>query len=176
MRAPTRVLHILLALVGLAAPLQAWEFTANPVCTLAHRTDEMSARVTYDPRLAEPYAIELTRAGPPWPDAPAFSIRFEGPRGLTISTTRHRLSDGGRVLTVTDRGFGNVLDGLEFNSAATALAGPVALTLPLDGAAPAVRQFRACVEGGLVEAFPSGAPPSPLRVGRESALSRPIRG
>jgi hypothetical protein len=38
-----------------------------------------------------------------------------GPRGNMISTSRHALSDDGRTLSVSDRGFGNVLNGLEFN-------------------------------------------------------------
>lgn len=44
---------------------------------------------------------------------------------------------------MTDRGFGNVLDGLEFNETATALLGDQAVVLSLEGAAPAVQSFRA---------------------------------
>jgi hypothetical protein len=101
--------------------------------------------VTFDPRLAQPYAIRITREDAPWPDAPAFAMRFEGARGMVIGTDRQVLSDGGRTLTVTDTGFGNVLDGLEFNRLATALAGEAAVPFPLDGAAPEVRAFRDCL-------------------------------
>jgi hypothetical protein len=98
--------------------------------------------VTYDPRASE-YAIALRRAAP-WPNAPVFEIRFEGERGFTISTTRHQLSEGGTVLTVTDRGFGNVLDGLQYNRTATAIAGSASLAVTLEGAAPEVEAFRDC--------------------------------
>ncbi|MEX0956565.1 MAG: hypothetical protein WDZ83_15310 [Rhizobiaceae bacterium] len=128
----------------LATPAAAWEFTPMPVCTLSNDTDTGRVVVTYDPRLTEPYEISVTGTAP-WPDAPVFSMRFDGQRGLVISTNRHRLSDGGRTLSVTDSGFGNVLDGLEFNNAATALAGDIAVPFPLAGAAPEVRAFRACV-------------------------------
>lgn len=133
---------VLLWLCLASSPAMAWEFTPNPICTLSQETDESSVRVTYDPRVPE-YAITLKR-DVPWPQEPVFAIRFDGPRGLTISTTRHRLSEGGTALTVTDRGFGNVLDGLQFNRTATALTGSAALALPLEGAAPAVEAFRAC--------------------------------
>jgi hypothetical protein len=85
----------------------------------------------------------------PWPGSPAFGIRFEGARTLAIGTDRHRLSDDGRTLTVTDTGFGNVLDGLEFNATATATAGGVSVALDLTGAADPVRAFRACADGGI---------------------------
>jgi len=129
-------------LVCLAGPAGAWEFTPLPVCTLSE-DGPVPVVVTYDPRQAEPYAITVT-AGEPWPEAAIFALRFEGPRGLTISTPRHSLSDDGLSLTVTDRGFGNVLDGLEFNVAATALLGDAALRFSLDGAAGPVRAFREC--------------------------------
>ncbi|MEO0429037.1 MAG: hypothetical protein AAF160_16525 [Pseudomonadota bacterium] len=104
--------------------------------------------VTYDPRASE-YAIALKRSVP-WPRDAVFAIRFEGRQALTISTSRHELSEGGTVLTVTDRGFGNVLDGLQFNHTATALTGSATLSVPLDGAAPAVEGFRACATGASV--------------------------
>ena len=133
----------LVFLLALTAPAAAWTFTPQPVCTLSDRTTSASVVVTYDPRQPEPYAIAVTGAAP-WPGAPVFSMRFDGPRGMTISTDRQKLSDGGRTLTVTDRGFGNVLNGLEFNTTATALAGDTAIPFPLDGAAPEVQKFRAC--------------------------------
>ncbi|MEM6677128.1 MAG: hypothetical protein AAF675_04560 [Pseudomonadota bacterium] len=138
-----------LAFLSLAAsPAGAWEFTPNPICTLAQASEVSSVTVTYDPRVPE-YAIALRRTVP-WPKDAVFAIRFEGPRGLTISTSRHQLSEGGTVLTVTDRGFGNVLDGLQFNETATALTGSAALTVPLEGAAQEVEKFRACTKAASV--------------------------
>jgi hypothetical protein len=136
------------ALILLASPAAAWEFTPVPVCTLSHATAEASLTVTYDPRQPEPYAIRIDRAAP-WPEAPVFSIDYAGPRALGISTARHRLSDGGTAVTVTDEGFGNVLDGLEFNTTATAILGDVRVPFPLDGAAGPVQDFRACTEAPL---------------------------
>ena len=115
---------------------------AYPICTLSHSEDSAEVTVTYDPATAL-YAIAVTTATG-WPDAPAFSIRFDGARPLTISTTRHSIS--GQTLTVTDRGFGNVLGGLEFNSSATAFTQAAEVTVSLDGAASPVQQFRACTK------------------------------
>ena len=140
---------IRLALLTLlaATPAAAWEVTATPVCTLSHDMAGLSLTITHDPRLAEPYAITLTRPAP-WPDAPVFALRFDGDRPGTITTGRHRTGAGS--LTVTDRGFGNLLDGFEFNGTATALIGDQALAIPLDGAAPAVAAFRACATAPAV--------------------------
>ena len=136
-------MRLAIALACLALPAHAWEFTATPVCTLSHATPEASVTVTWDPRRAEPYAIAVTRAAP-WTGAPVFAMRFDGPRGNTIMTDRHATGDGGRTITVTDRGFANVLDGLQYNRMATALAGSAALAVTLEGAAPEVEAFRAC--------------------------------
>jgi hypothetical protein len=137
-----------LAFMLMASPAAAWEFSPVPVCTLTHATEEGSVTVTYDPRQPEPYAIRIER-GAGWPVAPVFSIDYAGPRSLAISTTRHRLSGDGTVLTVTDEGFGNVLDGLEFNTTATAVLGDARVPFPLDGAAGPVQDFRACTEAPL---------------------------
>lgn len=141
--------RLVLALALLALPAQAWEFTPFPVCTLTHETPEAALRITNDPSLPEPYAIALTRPQP-WPEAPSFAIRYDGRRPFTITTNRHTLSDDGRSLTVTDRGFGNLLDGLEFNETATALTDGLAVLFPLTGAAEPVRAFRACGEAPTV--------------------------
>lgn len=133
----------------LAVPAQAWEFTPTPVCTLTHATPEASLAVTYDPRLPEPYALTISLAAA-WPDAPSFAIRYDGARPLSIATDRHVLSNGGRTLTVTDRGFGNVLDGFEFGTTATALSGQAAVAFDLTGAAGPVAQFRACTDAPSV--------------------------
>jgi hypothetical protein len=142
-------MRLAVALCLLALPVRAWEFTPAPVCTLSHETADAAVTVTWDPRRPEPYAIAVTR-GAPWAGAPVFAMRFDGPRGNMIVTDRHAVSDGGRTLTVTDRGFGNVLDGLEFNDSATALLGDEAVPFPLEGAAGPVRAFRACAEAATV--------------------------
>jgi len=146
-------MRLILLLLIAAAPARAWEFTSVPVCTLSHSTDVASLTVTWDPRQAEPYAIRIE--GPaPWPEAPVFSIEYAGPSALAISTSRHRLSDGGMTVTVTDSGFGNVLDGIEFNRIATAVMGEARVPFPLDGAAEPVRAFRACTEAPLATLLP----------------------
>jgi len=134
--------HAAALIVFLASPAGAWDFSPVPVCTLS-ADGPLSVEVTFDRRRSDPYAITLT--GPePWPESEVFGLRFEGGRGLTITSQRHRLSPDGRSLTVTDRGFGNVLDGLEYNGLATAFIGGVARSISLDGAAEPVRAFREC--------------------------------
>lgn len=140
-----RAIAVLLLTAPLASPALAWEFRAGAICELTHADEGADVRVTYDPAIPE-YAIEIAPARS-WSAAPLFAMRFDGPRGLTIMTDRHVMADGGSTLTVRDRGFGNVLDGLEFNDTATALLGDQAVTIPLDGAAPEVRAFRDCASG-----------------------------
>ena len=137
-----RLLPVLLVIA--ASPALGWEFTPHPVCTLTHDGAEAAVEVTYDPRQAEPYAIALTRPEAAWPEAPVFTMTFEGARGLSIGTDRHRIDAGGTVLVVTDRGFGNVLDGLERGDRAVARLADAAVTIPLAGAAGPVAAFRAC--------------------------------
>lgn len=141
-------LVFILALLA-AAPLYAWEFSATSYCTMTQMTEETRVRVTCDARVPE-YAISITRIADSWPKALLFVLRFDGPRGREISTTKHQLSQDGATLTVTDTGFSNVLDGLEFNDTATALMGTSRISVPLSGAPKAVRAFRACTEAGLV--------------------------
>lgn len=130
------------ALILLTTPANAWEFTPGAPCLLTHNTPQAQIELTYDPT-APLYSITITRADP-WPDAPSFGIRFDGPQGRVIATDRHQLSSDGRSITATDRGFGNVLDGLQFNHKATAASGDIEVTIPLDGAAAPVAAFRAC--------------------------------
>jgi hypothetical protein len=138
---------LLLLLALIPAPALAWEFRADPICTLTHAAAAVQVIVTHDPAIGD-YAIALTLAEGTWPAAPAFHIAFAGGRALTIGTDRHDLSDAGRTLTVRDTGFGNVLDGIEFNSRALAWSGAQAAEVGLDGAGPAVQAFRACARGG----------------------------
>lgn len=141
-------MRILLVLLLLATPAGAWEFTRIPTCTLSQDDGATEVAVTYDPTLPE-YAIRLTRKQP-WPEAPVFALRFDGPYGLTISTDRHELSDGGRTLTVRDKGFGNVLRGMAFNHVATALSGTAAVPFPLAGAGPNIKEFSECTTAPLI--------------------------
>jgi hypothetical protein len=131
-------------LVLAALPAAAWEAGRDgAVCTLTH-VDPVAGevRLTHDP--AGPlYTITVTRADP-WPEAPIFGIRFTGGTGLVIRTERHSLSPDRRALTVSDRGFGNVLLGLSRNQRAIAFAGSVAVPFSLTGAAPEVAEFAAC--------------------------------
>ncbi|MEO9827557.1 MAG: excinuclease ABC subunit B [Paracoccaceae bacterium] len=136
-------LSVLLSL--LAAPAFAWDYSASPICTLSHATEKAELTLTYNNRADASYAIEITRKDQAWPNAPIFMMRFDGLRPSVITTDRHVLDGEGQTLKVTDRGFGNVLDGLELNFIATAKSGETMLIFPLTGAAPAVRRFRACV-------------------------------
>lgn len=125
-------------------PAAAWEAGyEGRLCTLTHSEEAAEVRLTYDP--ARPlYTIALTTPAP-WPEADLFGITFNGPAGLTISTNRQTLSNGNRTLTVSDTGFGNVLSGLELNATAVAFTGDTALPFSLEGAAPEVAEFRACL-------------------------------
>lgn len=71
-------------------------------------------------------------------------MQFDGPAALAISTNRHSYSADGLSVTVTDQGFGNVLDGLQFNDTATAVLGGTTQPFELAGAAEAVQAFRLC--------------------------------
>ncbi|MGL4238828.1 excinuclease ABC subunit B [Tabrizicola sp.] len=137
-------MRALTALLFLAAPAQAWEFTSVPICTIMHDTADLGIRVTYDPARSEPYEITLTRTGTSWPTTETFGLRFDGPAAMTIGTSRQTLSPDGRSLTVTDTGFDNVLDGLALNATAAALAGDTIVPFGLDGARPVVEAFRSC--------------------------------
>ncbi|QEE34855.1 excinuclease ABC subunit B [Octadecabacter sp. SW4] len=122
-------------------PALAWEFSPDPICTLAHDTDTAEIVITYDVNLPE-YALAITLKNGTWADAPVFGMEFIGPRPLAIGTDRH-VTDGA-TLTVRDSGFGNVLDGLEYNAGAVAVSGATTIPMLLTDAAPAVRAFRAC--------------------------------
>ncbi|MEQ9695086.1 hypothetical protein [Shimia sp. SDUM112013] len=118
------------------------------VCTLSHETGAARIHLTYDP--SKPlYTLAITRKDAPWQEASWFAMAFRGARDLTISTERHALSENGQTLNVTDRGFGNVLNGLEFGQTATAFTDTQRVDIPLDGAAPEVRKFRDCAGAAL---------------------------
>lgn len=131
-----------LILIFLASPAAAWEASrVGPVCYLTHQTEEGEVTVSHDATEAVPYAIDLVR-NEGWRAGPVFSIRFDGFGARTISTDRHSVTEN--TLTVTDTGFGNVLDGLAENFVALAATGDTSLVIPLDGAAPEVEKFKSC--------------------------------
>jgi len=131
-----------LCLLLSAAPAYAWEFTPGLPCVLTHQTDDAEIELTYDP--TQPLYTLSIRQNNVWPGAPVFAMRFDGPSGLTISTDRHALSRDGLSVVVMDRGFGNVLNGLQFNDTATALLGDTSISFPLYGAQEPVAAFRLC--------------------------------
>lgn len=130
----------LLSMAAMPSTAAAWEFTPGLPCLLTHGEQELDIELTHDP-LAPLYTITLRRAQP-WPDGQVFSIAFEG--GVTISTNRQVISEGGRALTVSDRGFGNVIVGFATSARATARFGDVSETFSLNGAANPVRDFALC--------------------------------
>lgn len=137
-------LFALLAL--LATPVSAWEHSfENGICRLDHTEPGAEVLVSYTPAQGL-YAITVTQPAA-WMPSLLFSIDFNGSRSLSISTDRQIYE--GSALTVTDRGFGNVLDGLEFNDTATVRLGDQILTVSLEGAAPEVRKFRDCTDAAL---------------------------
>lgn len=138
----------LFALILSASPAAAWDFTPQPVCTLTDSTAAGTVTVTYDATLPE-YSITITLSDNVWPDADRFVMTFAGNRPIEIQTDRHRISPDGRSLTVTDSGFGNVLDGLELNQRAYAVSGGTTFGITLDGIGPAMQAFRGCPAANL---------------------------
>lgn len=135
-----RALAIFLLVVS--APASAWEARhMGAICTLDHSEGGSEIRLTYDP--SRPlYTIAWTIDGT-WPPG-TFAIAFDGARPNVISTDRHGVSDEGRTVRVSDRGFGNVLDGLRFNETATAISGDVTAIVSLEGASAEVDAFLTC--------------------------------
>jgi len=136
-------MRFVLILILLPVPAAAWEFSPVPVCTLSHRTDVAEITITYDAALPE-YALKIALRDGAWDNAPSFRMVFGGGREVDIGTTRHLLSADGTTLGVRDTGFGNVLDGLEFNESVVSVSGDTIVIANLNQAAPAVRAFRAC--------------------------------
>ncbi|MEX3014177.1 hypothetical protein [Gymnodinialimonas hymeniacidonis] len=133
------------ALLLAATPSLAWEAgVEGTLCTLTHAEDGIDVRLTFDPS-GPLYTITLTTPEP-WPEESRFGMAFYGPQPNMIMTDAHELSEDRRSITVSDRGFGNVLDGLQFNEGATGFTGLAVAAMSLEGAAPAVEAFRACGE------------------------------
>ncbi|WP_209077732.1 hypothetical protein [Shimia sp. R9_3] len=145
---PMRILFIPLFLVTLATPATAWQATTGETCTLTHETTDTRVHLTYDP--SKPlYTLAITRKSAPWQTAPWFAMRFLGPNEITISTPKHALSDNDQTLNVADSGFGNVLDGLQFNHTAVAFTQAQTVPISLKGAGPEVQKFRDCAAAQL---------------------------
>jgi hypothetical protein len=134
--------NLLAFLLSLPLQAQAWTFTPGLICRLFHETPTAQIELTYDPSLPL-YSVTVSRSDP-LPEERFFSMRFVGPAGRVISTDRHSFSADGTAVTAEDSGFGNVLDGLQFNDTAEAILGDTTLTFPLQDAAEPVAQFRAC--------------------------------
>jgi hypothetical protein len=120
-----------------ASPALAWEFSQSALCTVTDSRSQTGVEMTFD---GSTYVLTLThRDG--WPDAPLFAIQF-APNGPFIQTGRHIVR--GQSLSVSDSGFGNVLNGLEFNARAIVQLGQISRIIDLTGAAGPVQDFRAC--------------------------------
>ena len=141
-------MRLILALTLLASPAAAWEFSAAPICTLSHSSVAGDVLLTFDPALPE-YAITLTLPAGRWHDAPVFAMVFNDEAPIAIQTDRHQRSNDGRSITAKDRGFLNVLNGLQLNSSAVAISGDTTFSIPLADIGPAMTAFRNCPVEGL---------------------------
>ncbi len=139
---------ITVLLLAVPTPATAWEFAPGAICTLNHTEGDAEIQLTYDPR-APRYTLAISR-DQPWPEAPTFAMNFDGPAPIRIATNQQAFSADGRTLNVADSGFGNVLDGLQYNTTATATLGETVVIFSLDGASGPVAKFRACDQDGLV--------------------------
>ncbi|MDX8347914.1 excinuclease ABC subunit B [Cognatiyoonia sp. IB215446] len=136
-------MRIAFAFTLFAWPAAAWQFSPSPICTLTETTVDGTLTITYDASLPE-YVITITLPDTRWPKAPEFAMAFSGNQPIALRTERHQLSDDRRSLTVTDTGFGNVLNGLEFNLRAYATSGGTTVGFTLTDIGPAIRDFRNC--------------------------------
>ena len=131
-------------LLFLLLPLQAqaWTFTPGLICRLSHETPDARIELTFDPS-APLYSVTISRDAA-LPRVEPFVMRFIGSAGRVISTNRHSFTADATAVTAQDSGFGNVLDGLQFNDTAEAILGTTTLHFSLDGAAEPTAAFRAC--------------------------------
>lgn len=125
-----------------ATQATAWEFTPGAPCLLTHATPAVEVTLTYDPTTPL-YSISFKQAHS-FPTGAVFGLRFNGALPLAIGTDRQRLSEDNTRLTVEDSGFGNVLNGLQFNDMMVATIGAQLIAVPLAGATDPVAAFRAC--------------------------------
>lgn len=141
-------MRVLIASLLVSTPATSWEATLGDICTLSHDTETADIFLTYDP--GKPlYTLTVTLKSRTWSVSPWFGMRFDGGAPIEIATARHVFSDDRFDLTASDSGFGNVLDGLEYNDTAVAFTQNQVVQFPLDGAAPAVRAFRECAGPAL---------------------------
>lgn len=132
---------LILALLPL--PAAAWEFSPDPICTLSHENELAAFRITHDAQEGI-YRLDIRRKNGAWAGSPTFGIDFAGDMPMRIGTARHRLSGDRQTLSVTDRGFSNVLNGLEFNRGARAFTRTQSVSLRTDGITAPMKAFRAC--------------------------------
>lgn len=144
-REHAKFLSMKLALLLIFTPFQAlaWDFSPSPICTLSHESEEAKLVITHDPAVPE-YRLEINLDRVSWATSATFGIAFQGGAELTIGTNRHRTD--GSTLSVADSGFGNVLDGLEFNGTATAFTESQTVAFSLAGSKGPVRDFRDCAK------------------------------
>ncbi|SLN67363.1 hypothetical protein TRL7639_03877 [Falsiruegeria litorea R37] len=141
-------MRFLLTFLCFGTPALGWHATQGDVCTLSHDTEEAQIFLTHDP--SKPlYTLTVTLKAHTWATSPWFAMRFDGSDPIEIATARHALSKDRFDLTAADTGFGNVLDGLEFNDTAMAFTQTQTVYFPLKGAAPEVRKFRNCAGAAL---------------------------
>lgn len=143
-----RLMRTALALFLLATPASAWEFSPRPICTPTDASEAGEITVTYDAAITE-YTVTVTLPDGTWPSDPVFGMAFAGERPISIQTDRYTLSADNRSLTVKDRGFGNVLNGLEFNTRAYVMLGDTTVGFSLIGIGSSIAAFRDCPEANL---------------------------
>ena len=128
---------------ALSSPVAAWEFTDVPLCTVSDEGSLTDIEVTFDGTL---YTLRLNNpAG--WKPAPIFAIRF-APNGPFIQTNRYEID--GTELSVSDRGFGNVIKGLQNNQIAQLILGDTSRLIDLTGAFEPVEAFKNCDPSSLL--------------------------
>lgn len=140
--------YLTFILTLLSTPASAWDFAATPVCTLSRQGDDLGVTLTYDPMLPE-YVLTLSLPDGTWPQGPVFAMTFANWRPAMIQTDQHQLSGNRRQLSVRDRGFGNVLDGLEYGDATQANTGGMTVSINTTGISGAMQAFRQCETAAL---------------------------
>ncbi|MEM1301161.1 MAG: hypothetical protein AAGH17_01155 [Pseudomonadota bacterium] len=145
-----RVFAILLSL--LASPSTAWDVTTGAICVLEDQQSGVAVTLTYDPE-GPLYSITVTTPTP-WADGPVFAIAFLGANPLQITTNQHVLSEDKRAVTVVDRGFDNVLNGMEFNTTAIASLAGREVAFDLQAVDDPMQPFKNCAPQPLAQIGP----------------------
>lgn len=131
-----------LTMILFASPALAWDFTSGQICTLSDATDTAEIILTFDPALPR-YTLSVT-ADTAWPTGGTFMMTFANTRPAKIQTDRYVLSVDGMTLSVSDSGFGNVLNGLEFGGQIRAAVGDQLVELTSGGIAAPMEAFKNC--------------------------------